>query len=158
MLKRQANIKDLMILNGTFNYQFQIRNTFVLFENVILGISKSTKKIRHIYINDKLIATIRPSDGFLIFNIEGAEYIKKKLKTLPKKVVVSKIVQQILKKSSIIPAKYIVDADQNIYPEDEVFIVDEENQILATGKAILTSYEMKNSRTGIAVKVRHKKK
>jgi len=158
MLKRQANIKDLMILNGTFNYQFQIRNTFVLFENVILGISKSTKKIRHIYINDKLIATIRPSDGFLIFNIEGAEYIKKKLKTLPKKVVVSKIVQQILKKSSIIPAKYIIDADQNIYPEDEVFIVDEENQILATGKAILTSYEMKNSRTGIAVKVRHKKK
>lgn len=157
MLKRQANIKDLVILNGTFNYQFQISNTLVLSENIILGISKSTKKIRHIYINDKLIATIRPSDGFLIFNIEGAEYIKRKLKTLPKKVVVSKIVQQILKKSSIIPAKYIVDADQNIYPEDEVFIVDEENQILATGKAILTGYEMKNSKTGIAVKVRHKK-
>ena len=157
MLKRQANIKDLMILNGTFNYQFQISNTLVLSENIILGISKSTKKIRHIYINDKLIATIRPSDGFLIFNIEGAEYIKRKLKTLPKKVVVSKIVQQILKKSSIIPAKYIIDADQNIYPEDEVFIVDDENQILATGKAILTGYEMKNSKTGIAVKVRHKK-
>ena len=142
MLKRQANIKDLVILNGTFNYQFQISNTLVLSENIILGISKSTKKIRHIYINDKLIATIRPSDGFLIFNIEGAEYIKRKLKTLPKKVVVSKIVQQILKKSSIIPAKYIVDADQNIYPEDEVFIVDEENQILATGKAILTGLSL----------------
>ncbi len=48
----------------------------------------------------------------------------------------------------------MVDADEEIRPKEEVIIVDEENEVLAAGKSILTGREMKAFKRGVAVKVR----
>ena len=51
-------------------------------------------------------------------------------------------------------AKHVKDADPEIRPGSEVIIVDEEDNLLAVGKAILNGKEMIAFKSGIAVKVR----
>lgn len=149
------------MLNGTFFYQYEPRNKNMIFDKsdeIILEISKRTRRIRHVLINNKIIATLRPSDGFLIFNIEGAEFIKRKIIDIPKKVYISDEGINSLKKTSSIFPKQIINIDEDIRPGDEVFILDKNENIIATGKSILSSEEIKFFKRGVAIKVRHKKK
>jgi predicted RNA-binding protein (TIGR00451 family) len=50
---------------------------------------------------------------------------------------------------------HVVKADDAIHARDEVIVVDENGRVLAVGRALLSSIEMKAFKTGIAVKVRH---
>ena len=51
----------------------------------------------------------------------------------------------------------IVDADLSIIPNDEVVVV-RNDEVVGVGKAVLTGKEMIESRSGIGVKIRHRKK
>ena len=51
-------------------------------------------------------------------------------------------------------AKHVLDADPNIRPQDEVVVINSRNEVLATGRALLTGTEMKAFCRGIAVRVR----
>ncbi len=50
--------------------------------------------------------------------------------------------------------KHVIDADPEIRAYDEVILVDEKDNLLATGKAMLSCDEMKIFEHGVAVKVR----
>jgi uncharacterized protein with predicted RNA binding PUA domain len=52
-------------------------------------------------------------------------------------------------------AAHVVKADETIHAKDEVIVVDEDNRVLAVGRALLSSMEMKAFKIGVAVKVRH---
>jgi predicted RNA-binding protein (TIGR00451 family) len=47
-----------------------------------------------------------------------------------------------------------VEADDEIRPKDEVIVVNENGEVLAVGRAVLSGEEMKAFKTGVAVKVR----
>uniref|UniRef100_UPI00260518E7 PUA domain-containing protein n=1 Tax=Thermococcus sp. TaxID=35749 RepID=UPI00260518E7 len=47
-----------------------------------------------------------------------------------------------------------VDADPEIRPYDEVLVVNERDELLATGQTLLSGEELKVFRSGLAVKVR----
>jgi len=51
-------------------------------------------------------------------------------------------------------AKHVVDADEEIRPQEEVIVIGEDSRVLAVGKAVLTGREMKVFKHGVAVKVR----
>ena len=51
--------------------------------------------------------------------------------------------------------KHVIDSDQAIRAYDEVILVDEKDNLLATGKAMLSGEEMKIFGHGVAVKVRY---
>ncbi len=51
-------------------------------------------------------------------------------------------------------AKHVVEADKELRPQDEVIVVDEEDNLVAVGKAVLSGEEMKVFKHGVAVKVR----
>ena len=59
-----------------------------------------------------------------------------------------------IRKGRNVFAKHVKDADPEIRPGSEVIIVDEEDNLLAVGKAILNGKEMIAFKSGIAVKVR----
>ena len=161
MLKRKAEYFELLMLNGTFFYQYEPHTDKILFDekdNVFVEVSKKTKKIRHITLNGKILATIRPKDGFLIFTINGAEFVKEKIRELPKKVYISEEGIKSLKTTSSIFTKQIVKFDENIRPNDEVFILNLKGDIIATGRSNLSSEEIMSLKRGVAIKVRHKKK
>jgi hypothetical protein len=49
---------------------------------------------------------------------------------------------------------FVTECDPEIRPMDEVMVVDQKDDLVALGRAILTRDEMFSFRTGIAVKVR----
>lgn len=51
-------------------------------------------------------------------------------------------------------AKHVMDADEEILPHEEVIVINEENEVLAVGKALLSGREMKAFKRGVAVRVR----
>lgn len=51
-------------------------------------------------------------------------------------------------------AKHVIDADEEIRPQEEVIVVNEKGEVLAVGRAILSGREMKTFRRGVAVRVR----
>ncbi len=52
-------------------------------------------------------------------------------------------------------AAHIVEVDEDICAKDEVIVLNEEGDVMAVGRAFLSSAEMKAFKTGVAVKVRH---
>jgi 7-cyano-7-deazaguanine tRNA-ribosyltransferase len=50
--------------------------------------------------------------------------------------------------------KFVVDCDENIRTKDEVLIVDEQDNLLAYGKALLGACEIEQFETGQAIKTR----
>ena len=52
-------------------------------------------------------------------------------------------------------AVHVTEVDPEIRASDEVIVVDENGTVLAVGKAMLSSVEMKAFKSGVAVKVRH---
>jgi predicted RNA-binding protein (TIGR00451 family) len=117
--------------------------------------SKRTGRIRHIYLGDKLIATLRPKDGMFALTIHGGERLVKKmpLKELPM-VTVRNDVAQFIREGGNLFCKHLVSVSPGIRPGDEVIVLDEDHRLVALGKAFLGADEMKTSKTGVAVKTR----
>jgi len=122
---------------------------------VKVEVSKRTGKPRYVYdYSGKLLATIRWNDGFLALTLEGARLLKECLKPPRLRVVVKNEVRDFIKRGRSVFAKHVVGVDPEIRCGDEVIVVDEEDNLLAVGRAALSSYEMLAFNSGVAVKVR----
>jgi uncharacterized protein with predicted RNA binding PUA domain len=124
-------------------------------ENVDILYSKATGRIRYVNLNGKRLATLRPTDGLLSISITAAKFIAKKASFAGCFVTVRKDVSEFVADGGDVFAAHVVKADEAIHAKDEVIVVDEDNQVLAVGRALLSSAEMKAFKTGVAVKVRH---
>jgi 7-cyano-7-deazaguanine tRNA-ribosyltransferase len=113
-----------------------------------------TGKVRKAVSHDGLVATFRASDGFVIPTLLGAL----RLLRLPfprNRVVVTEDAAEFIAQGKSVFAKFITQCDEDIRPYQEVVVVDEEDKLLGTGKAILSAEEMLSFHHGVAVKTRH---
>lgn len=118
-------------------------------------VSRRTGKPRYVYDSDgRLLATIRWNDGFLALTLEGAKLLKSHFEPPQLRVVVKNEVRDFIKRGRSVFAKHVIRADPKIRCGDEVIVVDEEDNLLAVGRAVLSSYEMLAFNSGVAVKVR----
>jgi uncharacterized protein with predicted RNA binding PUA domain len=124
-------------------------------ENVKIVYSKATGRIRYLNLNGKRLATLRPTDGLLSLSITAAQLIAENADFARCFVVVQKDVSKFVADGGDVFAAHIAKADEAIRAKDEVIVVDEDNHVLAVGRALLSSSEMKTFKTGVAVKVRH---
>jgi len=69
-------------------------------------------------------------------------------------VTVSRDAAPFVAKGKSVFAKHVVAADGEIRPQEEVMVLNEDNELLAVGKAILTGREMTAFKRGVAVRVR----
>ncbi|RLE52246.1 MAG: pseudouridine synthase [Candidatus Methanomethylicota archaeon] len=146
---------DLYKIRRIADYQFGIGIGDILFpSDVKIEKSRKTGKIRRIYHQGKLLATMRASDGYLALSIDGARRIVEKTSKPTLRVVVKNEVAGFIKKGRNVFAKHVVEADPNIRPGSEVIVVDENDNLLAVGRATLNSEEMLSFKSGEAVKVR----
>jgi len=123
-------------------------------DNVHIAFSRRTGRIRHIYLDNELLATLRPTDGMFSLTITGAKRLLRGVKSLRLWVKVQKDAEPFIAKGKSVFAKHVVDADDEIRPQEEVVVIGENNQVVAVGKAVLTGKEMKAFKHGVAVKVR----
>jgi len=148
-------VKDLERIRKIADYQFGRGIGRVLFPgNVKIFKSPTTGKIRRIYSDSELLATLRPRDGFLCLRIAGALRIKDKLKNNRVFVEGKPEVEELVRSGRNLFVKFVERADPNILPRDEVLILNSKNELLGVGEAVLSSEEMKVMQRGVAVKTR----
>jgi predicted RNA-binding protein (TIGR00451 family) len=146
---------ELLKIRSIADYQLGKGTGKALFpDKVNIFLSINTGRIRHIYLDHDLLATLRPTDGMFSLTLAGAKRLIKGAKSPRLWVKVQKDIESFIAQGKSVFAKHVVDADEEIRPQEEVIIIGENNRVLAVGKAVLTGKEMKAFKHGVAVKVR----
>jgi len=126
-----------------------------LFPNIArIVFSRTTGRIRHIYLKHRLLATLRPTDGMFSLTVEGAKRLTSKANFRRLWVKVSDDAAPFIAKGKSVFAKHVTDADTEIRPQMETIVLSKHGKVLAVGKAVLTGREMKGFKRGLAVRVR----
>lgn len=142
-------------IRSVADYQFGKGVGAILFpENVEIVYSKRTGRIRYIYLNSRRLATMRPTDGLFSLSIDGAKRIAENKEAAKCFVTVQNNVSRFVGEGGDVFAVHVVWADEEIRPKDEVIVLDEDGNVLAVGRAVLSGNEMKAFKVGVAVKVR----
>ena len=146
---------DIKKVKAIADYQFGIGAGEALFKgNINIEKSKKTGKIRHIYDGKVLLVNMRASDSFLVLSKEGAKRLHNAMPYPKNRVVVNKDSEPFALERKSVFCKFVVDCDDDIRSNDEVLIVNEEDKLLAYGKALLGACEIKEFQTGQAIKTR----
>jgi uncharacterized protein with predicted RNA binding PUA domain len=150
-------LKDaLERIRSVADYQFGKGVGVKLFpKDVEIAYSKRTGRIRYVYLKDKRLATLRPTDGSLSLGIRAARRIAENAGSAKCFVTVREDVSRFIAEGGDAFAVHVVKADDEIRPKDEVIVVDGHGKVLAVGRAVLSGEEMKAFKTGVAVRVRH---
>ena len=124
-------------------------------ETVEISYSKATGRIRYVFLDGQRLATLRPTDGLLSLSISAARTVVKQARLAQCFVIVRKDVSEFVIKGGDVFAAHVVRVDDAIRSKDEVIVLNDEDRVLAVGRALLSSKEMMAFRVGVAVKVRH---
>ena len=124
-------------------------------ENIKVQLSPRTGRIRYINLDGERLATMRPTDGLLSLSIKAAKLMAENTPFAHCFVSIKTEVAEYIAKGGDVFAVHVVKADSEIRAKDEVIVLDEAGNVLAVGRALLSSAEIKAFKTGVAVKVRH---
>ena len=124
-------------------------------ENVEIQYSPRTGRIRYINLNGERLATLRPTDGLLSLSIKAAKFMAENVAFAKCFVTARNDVSEFIADGGDVFAAHVVKVDDEVYAKDEVIVKDEAGNVLAVGRALLSSVEMTAFKTGVAVKVRH---
>jgi uncharacterized protein with predicted RNA binding PUA domain len=124
-------------------------------ENVDITYSKATGRIRYVHLNGTRLATLRPTDGLLSLSITAAQTVAEKRDLAKCFVTVQNDVSKFIADGGDVFAAHVAAVDEEVRAKDEVIVVNEDNRVLAVGRALLSASEMKAFEIGVAVKVRH---
>ncbi len=144
-LKRVRTIADYQFGRGAGRILFADEATFQF---------SITKRVRQILLDNERIATVRAKDGMLTLSIKGAARLHGFLQYPAQRVVVNSDAAPFVSKGKTAFARHVVAVDPDIRAGQEVLVVDENDHLLATGKAALSAIEMQDFKKGIAVDVR----
>ena len=144
-LKRVRTIADYQFGKGVGEFLFP--------DNVNFQMS-TTGKVRQIMLENNRMATVRAHDGMLTLGIAGARRLHEFIKYPGKRVVVNTDAIPFVAKGKNAFAKHVIASDPDIRAGEEVIVVDENDMLLATGKAVLCAVEMIAFKKGMAVEVR----
>jgi len=145
-------IPEEELIHGICSYQFG-PEAESLFDNVTIKHGR-TGKVRHLYCDQTLLATLRPVDGLFVLTFEGAEKLHRLLPFPERRVIADEEAVPFIKEGKDLFAKFVVDMDETLRPYEEVLIVDRDDILLGVGKLLLSPEEAKSFKKGAAVQVR----
>ena len=147
---RNFNLNKIRVIA---DYQFGFGTGKMIFrDDVKINVSK-TGRIRGILSRDgRLIATLR-NDGFFTLTYYGGYLLHSSLKPPSLRVVVSNESAEYNAKGYSVFFKFIKDADETIIAKNDVLVVDEDGNLAAVGKAMVSGRELREYGEGIAVRV-----
>ena len=150
-----VDMDDFQKIRSVADYQFGRDAGDKLFPDTVrIVYSKNTGKIRHIHFKEELLATLRPTTGLFVLTLAGAKRLVREVKPLRYWVKIQDEAEPFVSKGRSAFAKHVIDADDEIRPQDEVLVINRENEVLAVGRALLSGKEMKEFSRGMAVRVR----
>ena len=146
---------DLKKIKAIADYQFgKGVGNFLFSGNVKIIKSKNTGKIRNVIVDGNHVASMRAEDGFFTLRVEGAKRLHAGFSYPKLRVAVTDDSAEFNRAGKNVFSKFVIDADRNIRPGDEVLIVNKKDELLAVGKTLMNRHEMLHFRKGMCVKVR----
>jgi predicted RNA-binding protein (TIGR00451 family) len=147
--------ESLARVRAIANYQFENEVGSILFpDDTKITYSKKTGRLRHFYLEGAVIATLRPTDGFLSLTLVGAKRLVLALTSSRFRVVVREDVVNFVAEGGDVFARHVIEADSHLRAGEEVLVNSPKGDLVAVGKALLTGKEMLGFKRGVAVKVR----
>ena len=147
---------NLSKVRSIADYQFGVGVGEQLFpDNIEIQYSPRTGRIRYINLNGERLATLRPTDGLLSLSLKAAEFMAHNTPFAKCFVTVQNDVSKYIAAGGDVFAVHVVKVDSEVGAKDEVIALDENGQVLAVGRTVLSSGEIKAFKTGVAVKIRH---
>jgi predicted RNA-binding protein (TIGR00451 family) len=138
------------------DYQFGKGTGIKLFpENIEIQYSPRTGRIRYINLDNQRLATLRPTDGRLSVSIKAAQTMAEHIPEAKCFLTVQNAVAPYIAKGGDVFAVHVVAVDAEVGAKDEVIVIDENRQVLAVGRTLLSSSEIQAFKIGVAVKTRH---
>lgn len=146
---------DAYRIRAVADYQFGEGAADALFSGKVeLVKSKNTDRIRNIVVDGEHILSLRAEDGFYSMKPGAARRLMKAFPSPRLRVVVKDDAIPFVREGKNTFCGFITDADPELRPMDEVMLVDQNDRLLAIGRAVLVPEEMVTMAKGIAVKVR----
>ncbi|HPD52133.1 MAG TPA: pseudouridine synthase [Methanoculleus sp.] len=145
LLQRVRTIGDFQFGRGAGEAIFPDGCTFQL---------STTGRIRQVRLDGERLATVRAQDGRLTLGIAGAVRLAAHIPPPGYRVAVQEDVAAFIADGRNAMAKHVVSADEGIRAGDEVLVVTGDDNLIATGAALLSGREMLAFNYGVAVKIR----
>lgn len=118
-----------------------------------LSYSRRSARVKLVYHDGVLFATVKPN-GAMALSMYGAGILSKSPKFRDNCVQISDDVVGFVKGGKSVFNKFVVSAGKNVYPKSEVAIIDGKGKVIGVGMAVLNGAQMRQFKTGVAVKVR----
>ncbi len=145
MLRRVRVIAD---------YQFGPGAGEALFSDSVRFSLSRTRRVSQVLDGDTRVATLRASDGLFTLSQLGAHRLHTCFRYPKLRVTVNSEATPFVGVGKTAFAKHVVHVDPDLRAHDEVLLVDENDALIATGRALLSPLEMNAFNKGVAVKVR----
>ncbi len=146
---------DLLRAKAVARYQFGIPAADALFRGEIqLVTSKKTGKIRNVISDGEHVLSMRAGDGLYTLRMEGAKRIVEACPAPFMRVSVMDDSIPFVSEGRNVFAQFVLDCDPELRPMEEVIVTDKDDNPIATGRAFLIPFEIKQMKKGMAVKVR----
>jgi 7-cyano-7-deazaguanine tRNA-ribosyltransferase len=127
-------------------------------EDLQIVLSKSTGKIRHCKRNDEILFTVVPTIGLLTPTYRGGQELLQVGVSDTYKVIIDSDVSEFVAAGKSALAKFVKKAAPSLKAGEEVLVLDEVQNLLGTGRAIISGSEMTTFNRGVAVQIRHPRK
>ncbi|OLS29911.1 MAG: tRNA-guanine(15) transglycosylase [Candidatus Thorarchaeota archaeon AB_25] len=127
-------------------------------EDLQIVLSKSTGKIRHCKSNDEILFTVVPTTGLLTPTYRGGQELLQVGVSDTYKVIIDSDVSEFVAAGKSALAKFVKKVAPSLKAGEEVLVLDEVQNLLGTGRAIISGPEMTTFNRGVAVQIRHPRK
>ncbi|CAD7768181.1 tRNA-guanine(15) transglycosylase [Candidatus Methanoperedenaceae archaeon GB37] len=145
---------ELLKIRLIADYQFGRGMGRLLFPDDVTVTHSRTGRIRQIFEGGKRLATLRARDGMLTLSIRGAVKLHTSTSYPTLRVVASGEAAPFVAEGRTLFAKHVIDVDPEIRSGEEVLIVNESDDLLGVGKALLAPAEMLSAMRGVGVETR----
>ncbi|MFQ5909121.1 MAG: tRNA guanosine(15) transglycosylase TgtA [Thermoplasmata archaeon] len=146
---------DFEKIRRVADYQFGLGAGGILTDGEVQVIkSKTTGKIRNVFLNGSHVLSMRAHDGLFTLKLGGAKILHGNLARPKMRIVVEAEASDFVRGGRNVFAKFVVNCDENLRPMDEALVVDEEDSLLAVARTLMNREEMLAFERGIAARVR----
>ncbi|MHC1579307.1 MAG: PUA domain-containing protein [Candidatus Alkanophagales archaeon] len=156
MIDRHKSREELLRKVRTIaDYQFGRGAGVALFDDDVEFLFSRKGRVAQVLKGGRRLVTVRANDGLMTLSPEGARRLLARFEPPRLRVVMSEESVPFVRSGRTAFAKHVIAADPEIRGGDEVILVDESDELLGTGRALLSAAEMLAFRHGAAVKVRY---
>ncbi len=115
--------------------------------------SKRTGRIKNILHDNNLVATLR-KDGWLALTVYGAIMLLQSKNFRENCVIVENDVAEFIANGKSVFCKHVISCGRNVMVGSDVAVLDQDENVIAVGKAVLSAKMIREFKRGVAVKVR----